>query len=38
MPRKNRPSGYQRDDGDDEPIDIARLRDGIKKTVIKNGG
>lgn len=37
MPRNNKPRGYQRDDGDDEPMDIARLRDGIKKTVFKNG-
>jgi hypothetical protein len=37
MPRNNKPRGFQRGSDDDEPMDIARLRDGIKKTVIKNG-
>jgi len=38
MPRNNRPKGFRKgDDDDDEPMDIARLRDGIKKTVYKNG-
>ena len=37
MPRNNKPKGFRRDNEDDEPIDIARLRDGIAKTVIKAG-
>jgi hypothetical protein len=37
MGRNNKPKGFSRNDDDDEPMDIARLRDGIKKTVIKNG-
>lgn len=36
MGRNNKPKGFSRGD-DEEPIDIARLRDGIKKTVFKNG-
>jgi len=37
MPRNNRPRGFRQPDDDDEPLDLARLRDGIAKTVIKNG-
>jgi len=36
MGRNNKPKGFSRGD-DEEPMDIARLRDGIKKTVFKNG-
>ena len=37
MPRNNRPKGYKNSGDDDEPMDIRRLRDGIAKTVMKNG-
>ncbi|MBJ7280416.1 MAG: hypothetical protein JHD31_00880 [Rhodoluna sp.] len=36
MGRNNKPKGFSRGD-DEEPMDIAKLRDGIKKTVFKNG-
>jgi hypothetical protein len=35
--RNNKPKGFQRNNDDEEPVDIVRLRDGIKTTVIKNG-
>jgi hypothetical protein len=35
--RNNKPKGFQRNKDDEEPVDIVRLRDGIKTTVIKNG-
>jgi len=35
--RNNKPKGFKRDDDDDEPMDVIRLREGIKKSVIKNG-
>jgi hypothetical protein len=37
MGRNNKPKGLKRDDDDDEPMDVIRLREGIKKSVIKNG-
>jgi len=37
MGRNNKPKGFKRATDEDEPIDVIRLRDGIKKTVIKNG-
>ena len=37
MGRNNKPKGFQRNNDDEEPVDIVRLRDGIKTTVIKNG-
>jgi hypothetical protein len=36
MPRNNRPKGFKGGD-DDEPMDIARLREGIARTEFKNG-
>jgi hypothetical protein len=37
MGRNNKPKGLKRDDDDDEPMDVIRLREGIKKSVIRNG-
>lgn len=37
MGRNNKPKGFKKSEQDDEPMDIIRLRDGIKRTEFKNG-